>query len=78
MKVTVEPGSNSTFNMVRDRIKDIVLHTMMLNGVNHFLLGILATTRSELLLASRLASNTGKASSTVGFPVYSTGNSKLR
>ena len=48
---------------------------MMLNGVSLFLLGILAlaTTLFELSLASRLAprlaSNTGKASFTVGFPV---------
>ena len=69
MKVTVEPGSNSTFYMVRDRTDDIVSHTMMLNGVSLFLLGILATIRSELSLASRLASNAGKASSTVGFLV---------
>ncbi len=50
---------------------------MMLNGVSLFLLGILAVTFFELSLASRLdprlasrlVSNTGKASSTVGFPV---------
>ena len=66
MKVTVEPGSKSTFNMVCDRTDDMVSHTMMLNGMSLFLLGILATTLLELSLASRLASNTGKASSTVG------------
>ncbi len=69
MKVTVKPGSNSTFNMVRDRTANMVSHTMMLNGMSLFLLGILAMTLSELSLASRSASNTAKASSTVGFPV---------
>ena len=43
---------------------------MMLNGVSLFLLGILATTfYFGSSLASRLASNTGKASSTVGLPL---------
>jgi hypothetical protein len=73
MKVTVEPGSKSTFSIVRDRTNDMVSHTMMLNGVSIFLFSILATTFFELSLASRLASsltsNTGNASSTVGFPV---------
>ena len=77
MKVTVDPGSKSTFNMVRDRTDDMVSHTMMLNGVSLFLLGILALIFSELpldprlvsWLAPRLASNTGNASSAVGFPV---------
>ncbi len=73
MKVTVDPGSKSTFSMVRDRTDDMVSHTMMLNGVSLFLLGILALTFFELSLASRLASrlasNTGNASSTEGFPV---------
>ena len=44
MKVTVDPGSKSTFSMVRDRTADMVSHTMMLNGVSLFLYGILATT----------------------------------
>jgi hypothetical protein len=55
--------------MVHDRTADMVSHTMMLNGVSLFLLGILATTFFGLSLASRLASNTGKASSPVGLPV---------
>ena len=69
IKVTVDPGSKSTFSMVRDCSDDMVSHTMMLNGVSLFLLGILATTFFGLSLASRLASNTGKASSPVGLPV---------
>ena len=70
IKVTVDPGSKSTFSMVRDRSDDMVSHTMMLNGVSLFLLGILATTfYFGSSLASRLASNTGKASSPVGLPV---------
>jgi hypothetical protein len=67
------PESKNAFNRVRYRTAELVLYTMMLNGVSLFLLGILATTLFELSLASRLAprlaSNTGKASSTVGFPV---------
>jgi len=59
--------------MVRDRTNDMVSHTMMLNGVSLFLLGILATTLFELSLASRLAtslaSNTGNASFKVGLPI---------
>ena len=53
IKVTVDPGSKSTFSMVRDRSDDMVSHTMMLNGVSLFLLGILAlaTTLFELSLA---------------------------
>ena len=39
MKVTVNPGSKSTFNMVRDRTAEMVSHTMMLRGVSLFLLG---------------------------------------
>ncbi len=70
MKVTVDPGSKSTFSMVRDRTADIMVsHTMMLNGVSLFLLGILATTFFELSLVSGLASKMGKASFTVGSPV---------
>jgi hypothetical protein len=69
MKITVNSGSKSTFSVIRDRTNDMVSHTMMLNGVSLFLLGILAMTFFELSLASRLASNTGNASSTVGFPI---------
>jgi hypothetical protein len=69
MKVTVDPGSKSSFNMVRDRTADMVSHTMMLNGVSLFLLGIVATNFLGLTLASMLASNMGKASSTVGLSV---------
>ena len=36
IKVTVDPGSKSTFSMVRDRTADMVSHTMMLNGVSLF------------------------------------------
>jgi len=43
MKVTVDPGSKSTFSMVHDRTADMVSHTKMLNGVSLFLLGIVAT-----------------------------------
>ena len=71
MKITVNSGSKSTFSVIRDRTNDMVSHTMMLNGVSLFLLGILAMTFFELSLASRLASNTGKTSSIVGFPVGS-------
>ncbi len=69
MKVTVDPGSKSTFNMVRERTADIVLHTIMLNGVSLFLLGIVTTIFLRLSLASTLASNMGKASSKVGLSV---------
>ena len=69
MKVTVNPGSKSTFNMVCERTADMVSHTMMLNGVSLFLFGFVATNFLGLLLASTLASNTGKASSKVGLSV---------
>ena len=63
IKVTVDPGLNSTFSMVRDRTDEMVLHTMMLNGVRLFLLGMVDATSPGLSSASTLASNTGKASS---------------
>ena len=73
MKVTVDPGSNSTFSMVRDRTADMVSQTIMLSGVSRFLLGSLAEAFFGFLLASELVpeleSNTGKASSTMGSPV---------
>ena len=75
MNMAVDLELRSTFSRVPDRTAEMVLHTMMLNGVSLFWLGIpaLATTLFELSLASRsaseLASNSGKASSTVGFPV---------
>jgi len=66
IKVTVEPGSNSTFSMVRDRTDEMVSHTMILNGVSLFLLGMVDATSRGLSLASTLASKVGKASSSVG------------
>ena len=66
MKVTADPGSNSTFSMVRDRTDEMVSHTMVLKGVSLFLLGMVDATSRGLSLASTLASNTGKASSSVG------------
>ena len=65
MKVTVDPGSKSTFSMVCERTADMVSHTMMVNGVSLFLLGIVAVFFFELWSASPLVSNTGKASSVV-------------
>ena len=69
IKVTVDPGSNNTFNMVRDRTADMVSQIIMLSGVSLFLLGILAEVLFGFSLASELGSNTGKASSTMGLPV---------
>ena len=66
IKVTVDPGSNSTFSMVRDRTDEMVSHTMILNGVSLFLLGMVDATSRGLSLASTLASKVGKASSSVG------------
>ena len=72
MKLTVDPGSKSTFNMVRDRTSEMVLQTIILRGVSLFLLGSLATTSFELPLTTQLtfglSSNTGKAYSTIGLP----------
>jgi hypothetical protein len=51
--------------MVRDRTDEMVSHTMMLKGVSLFLLGMVDATSWGLSLASTLASNTGKASSSV-------------
>ncbi len=64
MKLTVDPGSKSTFNMVRDRTTEMVLQTIMLRGVSLFLLGNLSATFLDLSSVSELGSNTGKASST--------------
>ena len=36
IKVTVDPGSKSTFNMVRDRTADMVSQTIILSGVSLF------------------------------------------
>jgi hypothetical protein len=55
MKVMVDPGSNSTFSMVRDRTDEMVLHTMMLNGVSLFLLGMVDAMSWGLSLASTSA-----------------------
>jgi hypothetical protein len=54
IKVTVDSGSNSTFNMVRDRTPDMVSHTIILRGVSLFLLGILAEVFFVFSLASEL------------------------
>jgi hypothetical protein len=56
IKVTVNPGSKSTFNMVRDRTADMVSQTIILSGVSLFLLGILAEALFGFLLASELVS----------------------
>ena len=56
IKVTVDPGSKSTFNMVRDRTADMVSQTIILSGVSLFLLGILAEALFGFLLASELVS----------------------
>ena len=69
MKVTVDPGSKSTFSMVCKRTADMVSHTMMLNGVSIFILGIVAAAFLGLWSASPLISNTGKTSSVVGLLV---------
>jgi hypothetical protein len=52
--------------MVRDRTDEMVSHTMILNGVSLFLLGMVDATSRGLSLVSKLASKTGKASSSVG------------
>jgi hypothetical protein len=62
IKVTVDPGLNSTLSKVRDRTSEMVSHTMMLRGVSLFLLGNVATMSCGLSLASSSASKTGKAS----------------
>jgi hypothetical protein len=66
IKVTVDPGLNSTFSMVRDRTNEMVSHTMILKGVSLFLLGMVDATSWGLSLVSTLASKTGKASLSVG------------
>jgi hypothetical protein len=69
MKVTVDPGSKSTFNMVCECTADMVMHTMMLSVVSLFLVGIVAAVSLELWLVPEFASNTGIASKEVGSSV---------
>ena len=75
MNMAVDLELRSTFSRVPDRTAEMVSHTMMLNGVSLFWLGILAlaTTLFQLSLASRLAtrlaSNTGNAFFKVGLPI---------
>ena len=57
IKVTVDPRSKSTFNMVRDHTDEMVSHTIMLKGVSLFLLGIVVTTFLGFLLACTSLSN---------------------
>jgi hypothetical protein len=52
--------------MVCKHTDEMVSHTMMLKGVSLFLIGMGDATSRGLSLASTLASNTGKASSSVG------------
>jgi hypothetical protein len=63
MKVTVEPGSKSTFSRMRERTPKMVSHSRMLRGVSLFLFGRLAAASCGTL-SSKSASITGKASST--------------
>jgi len=62
MKVTVDPGSKSTFSMVRDRTVEMVSHTRILNGVSLFLLGLLDAVSGGLSPTSELAACTAKES----------------
>jgi hypothetical protein len=69
MKVVVDPGSNSTFNSMRDRTAEMVSHTMMLSGVSLALLGKVTLT-SFGPAVPLCSSNTGKAYSAVRVGVF--------
>ena len=63
IQVTVDHGSKSALSKVRDHISEMVSHTtMMLRVVSLYILGSVAMMSFRLLLASLLASRTGKAS----------------
>jgi len=68
MKVTVDPGSKSTFSMVRDRTVEMVSHTRILNGVSLFLLGL----SDAALLSSALGDDVANESTLTWSPNEST------